>query len=71
MIQAIVVTEGEYAETREFRDAQHLSDFSAGFACGAGHYGAGGFGIYALEDADTVDDPELAELIRAFLVHEV
>jgi hypothetical protein len=66
MIKAIVVTEGDYAETLEFRDVQHLNDFSDGFSCGAGHYGAGDFGIYTIDDVSDADS-ELADMIRAHL----
>ena len=74
MIKAIIVAEEEYCETRMFRDAQHLEDFRNGFACAAGHYGGGSFGIYTIDDLlnlekdeKSVADMEVALLIRHYL----
>jgi hypothetical protein len=68
MIEAIIVTEGEYTETRTFQDKQHLGFFEEGFSCGAGHYGAGSFGVYTLEDLNNEDVSEATkELIRKHL----
>ncbi len=64
-MKAIIVCEGYYAETVEFRDNQHYWDFLAGFTCGAGHYGAGGFGIYTLDDL--TEDPDLDANVIALI----
>lgn len=66
MIRAVIVCEGDYADTVELTDNKELDAFTRGFECGAGHYGAGSFGVYTLDDIPT-DDPAIDEIIQRHL----
>lgn len=68
-MKAIIVAEDEYVETLEFATKAERDAYGNGLGRGAGIYGAGGCGLYSLDDleGEFAEDGQIADLIRKHL----
>jgi hypothetical protein len=67
MIKAIIIAEDEFSGLLEFPNAEAMNWYSKGLSKGADLYGAGGCGLYTVDDYEEADD-EIKEIIREHLM---
>ena len=60
MIKGVIIAEHCYEETVELATVEEFNAYSEGLTTGANLYGAGGCGLYSIEDLDQFEetDPE-------------